>query len=79
MPWPPPTHMVSRPMVLSWNWRLLIRVVAIRAPVTMAVRGVVLCHRISLVSAEAFEDQGHALAAADAHGLQPELLVVELQ
>src|ERR1700685_4060331 len=33
MPWPPPTHMVSRPMVLSWNWRLLMRVVAIRAPV----------------------------------------------
>ena len=33
MPWPPPTHMVSRPIVLSWNWRLFSSVVAILAPV----------------------------------------------
>src|SRR5580700_1375076 len=30
-------------------------------------------------SAEPFEHEGHALAAGDAHGLEPELLVVELQ
>lgn len=33
MPWPPPTHIVSRPNCLSWNWRLLIRVPVMRAPV----------------------------------------------
>ena len=33
MPWPPPTHMVSRPNCLSWNCRLLISVPVIRAPV----------------------------------------------
>src|SRR5262249_13711408 len=33
MPWPPPTHIVSRPNVLSWNCRLFSRVLAIRAPV----------------------------------------------
>src|SRR5699024_1951243 len=30
---PPPTHMVSTPKVLSWNWSPLIRVLVIRAPV----------------------------------------------
>src|SRR5579859_3935641 len=30
-------------------------------------------------SAEPFEHEGHALAAADAHGLEADLLVVELQ
>src|SRR5260370_2175826 len=30
-------------------------------------------------SAEPFEHHGHALPAADAHGFEPELLVVELQ
>src|SRR5215470_2464837 len=33
MPCPPPTHIVSRPNVLSWNWRLFSRVEVIRAPV----------------------------------------------
>ena len=33
MPWPPPTHMVSRPKVLSWNRRLFRSVEVIRAPV----------------------------------------------
>src|SRR6185437_4501111 len=33
MPWPPPTHMVSRPKVLSWNCRLFRIVEVIRAPV----------------------------------------------
>ena len=33
MPWPPPTHMVSRPNVLSWVCRLFSSVVAMRAPV----------------------------------------------
>src|SRR5690606_40155702 len=27
IPCPPPTHMVSKPKVLSWNWRALISVV----------------------------------------------------
>src|SRR5271157_1278432 len=33
MPWPPPTHMVSRPTVLSLATRPLSRVAVIRAPV----------------------------------------------
>src|SRR4029077_19423336 len=33
----------------------------------------------SLTSAEPFEHEGHALAAADAHGLEADVLVVELQ
>ena len=33
MPWPPPTHIVSRPNCLSWNCSELISVVVIRAPV----------------------------------------------
>ena len=33
MPWPPPTHIVSRPNCLSWNCSELISVVAMRAPV----------------------------------------------
>ena len=33
MPWPPPTHMVSRPNCLSWVCRELISVPVIRAPV----------------------------------------------
>ena len=33
MPWPPPTHIVSRPKVLSASWRPLISVVMMRAPV----------------------------------------------
>ena len=33
MPWPPPTHMLSMPKVLSSNCRPLMRVVMIRAPV----------------------------------------------
>ena len=33
MPCPPPTHMVIRPVVLSWKSRLLIIVFCSRAPV----------------------------------------------
>src|SRR5271157_1461588 len=33
MPWPPPTHMVSKPNVLSCVCRLFSSVVAMRAPV----------------------------------------------
>src|SRR6478736_1445998 len=33
MPWPPPTHMVSRPNVLSWVCRLFSSVAVMRAPV----------------------------------------------
>ena len=33
IPWPPPTHMVSRPNCLSWVWRLFSSVAVMRAPV----------------------------------------------
>ena len=52
MPWPPPTHIVSRPIVLSCARRPLISVVVIRAPVmpngwpsAMAPRDVQPCRR----------------------------------